>query len=383
MHCLKTARATLLITLGLYVVGASTFNVLPVLVEGTSASLHFSQGQIGALSFGISAGQALSAFLAGIWVRSVRWPVAALVSLVGMVSANVLSILIHSYWAFVFLQGMSGLCGGSLLCLTMTILSDYQESTRYFGIGNALQVLYQILGLLTGPTVLHLAGLDGILAILAVLSAGGVLVASFLPIAGKAVAPGGMRKALSSPATLTALIGCSIFFINAGAFWTYVELMGESHGISSHVVSNCIAAGVSGGVLGGLVAWRLGDRFGRLVPLTAASVMTVGAALILRGSFGVTSFLLSSVVYCFAWNYSLTYQLAAINAIDATGRGVALFGGFGNIGMAVGAALAGSIVDPGDYTPITGLMILAVCLSTALFVITFVARRGRPRPSLT
>jgi predicted MFS family arabinose efflux permease len=215
------------------------------------------------------------------------------------------------------------------------------------------------------------AGLNGVLAILAAFSGFAMLLAPLLPAHGRTPRCAEVRMTLVRPATLIGLVGCGTFFVNAGAYWTYIELMGQAQGISSRVVADCIAAGVSAGILGGGAAWALGDRFGKLFPLGVAAFLTVAAALLLNGSFGVIAFMLSNLLYFFAWNYSLAYQFAAINAVDATGRGVAIAGAFGYLGAAGGAALAATLVAPRDYGSITWLVVLAVCLSTVLFAVSF------------
>jgi len=115
-----------------------------------------------------------------------------------------------------------------------------------------------------------------------------------------------------SPQTLIALLGFCAFFVNAGAYWTYIEVMGHAAGIGQHTVAYSVAAGVSAGALGGVLAWVLGDRFGRLWPVCISGVLTIVAAFLVRGSFGVVEFVVSGLLYFFAWNYSLAYQLAIV-----------------------------------------------------------------------
>jgi len=374
-HRSHNPAVVLAAALVLIVVGASTFNILPLLVQGAVHTLNFSDQQIGVMSFAISIGSGVSALFAGLWVRSVPWPRAAVCALGGILAANSLALLVHQYWAFVFLQGIAGFCSGSVLCLGMTILSDRAESTRSFGIANAMQVVYQVAALLAGPTLLRWAGLNGILAMLAALSGVALLAASFLPARGRTVTSARASTGLLKPATLITFIGVGAYFVNAGAYWTYIGLIGQAGGLTSRVVANGIAMGVSAGVLGGILAWAVGDRWGRLWPLGISAFLTVAAALLLKGSFSVGTFVLSGLLYFFAWNYSVAYQLALINAVDATGRGVAVSGVLGYLGVAGGAALAALFVTPGSYHAVIWIMVVTVCLSTALFVLSSVVHR--------
>jgi predicted MFS family arabinose efflux permease len=375
IHRAHNPGAVLAVALVLTVASTSTFNVLPLLTAGAAQTLGFSDRQIGVMSLAISVGAGAGAVFAGMWVRSVQWPRAAALALGGMLATNLLAMLVHRYWEFVLVQGAAGFFGSSVFCLTLTILSDRHESARTFGVANAMQVVFQVAALLAGPTLLRLAGLNGVLVMLAVLSGSSILLAPLLPTHGRIAVSERVPKALLTPATLIALLGCGAYFVNVGAFWTYIELMGQARGMTSRIVASCIAAGVSAGVLGGALAWALGDRFGRLWPVGVATFLTVGAALLLNGSFSVAAFVVSSLLYFFAWNYSLAYQLAIVNAVDSTGRGVAITSAFCLLGTAGGAGLAAAFVTPRDYHAVIWLVVVAVGLSTALFALSSLVQR--------
>src|ERR1700674_5248014 len=111
----------------LIVVGASTFNVLPLLTAGAAGTLGFSDRQVGVMSSIICVGSGASALIAAMWVRSRHWQRAAGFALAGMLAANLLSMLVHRYWAFVLLQGAAGFFATAVLCLGLTIISDRPE----------------------------------------------------------------------------------------------------------------------------------------------------------------------------------------------------------------------------------------------------------------
>jgi predicted MFS family arabinose efflux permease len=352
----------------LNVVGPSTFLILPMLVDGAVHTLGFSAREVGLMSFALSSGTMLSALLSGIWVRSVSWPRAALIFLCGMVAANVLSLYLHAFWPFVLLQGAAGFFGGCLGCLTMTVLSDHHDPARNFGLAMAMQVTFQVAGLLAGPVLLRIAGMNGILAMLAALSTVSMLLLPLLPRSGRVVMSQGVAGAFLKPAVLLALFGCLAFFMNVGAYWTYVELLGGEAGMTSRVVASCVAGGVSAGIPGGLLATAIGNRYGRLKPLWIATAMTVVSVLLLWNPPGIMIFVLSGILYNFAWNFALAYQLEAVNAVDPTGRAVAVAGAFYNLGSASGAGLTALFVSPHHYGAVIWMVVASVTVSAVLFV---------------
>jgi predicted MFS family arabinose efflux permease len=355
--------------LGLTVVGASTFNVLPLLTSGASATLGFSEAQVGVMSMAFTIGSGAAAALAGMWVRSLPWRRVAALALGGLLVANSLSMVIRRDWAFMLVQGAAGFFGSSLLCLSMTILSDRHEPSRAFGVAGALQVAFQVAALLAGPTLMRLAGLNGILTVLAALSGLAFFFVPLLPSRGRIIAPVEVSSAFFKPATVAGLAGYLMFSVNIGAYWTYIELMGQARGMTARAVADGLATGISAGILGGVLAWALGDRIGRLWPISVATILTVIGAFLVSGPFGVVAFTISGMLYFFAWNYSYVYQLAIINAVDTTGRAVAITQAFGYLGGSAGAGTAALFLRPSDYSAVIWVTVIAVCLSTALFVL--------------
>src|SRR5579872_6425948 len=261
-------------------IGAETFNILPLLTAGAVDTLGFSERQAGILSLAISVGSGASAICAVTWVRSAHWRRAAVVALSGMIATNTFAIFFHDYRTFVLLQGIAGFFDTAVICLTLTILSDSEECARGFGLSNAMQVIYQISLFLVGPALLKMAGMNGLLALLAVLCVVALALTPLLPAQGKKTLAKRVSKELFRPTTLFAFVGFGLFFLNAGAYWTYVQIIGEAAGFPPRLAANCVAAGISGGILGGAAAWMLGDRFGRRWPLFLSCLMTVAAAIL-------------------------------------------------------------------------------------------------------
>ncbi len=135
----------------LAVTSTAAFAVLPALVKGAQQSLRFSASDIGILSAMINAGGALGSVMAKYWVRRLPWRRATRIALAGLVAGNALSIMLHERLAFIGLQFVAGFFSGSLLSLTLTMLSDRDQPDRDFGILIAGQVALQAIGSFRGP----------------------------------------------------------------------------------------------------------------------------------------------------------------------------------------------------------------------------------------
>ncbi len=242
--------------MALNVVGVATFDVMPTMVEGAQQSLRLTAGEVGSLSALIMGGSAVGSMIAKYWVRRLTWPTATRAALYGIVLANWLSIFFHGLAIFFFLQFAVGFFSGSLYSLTLTILSDGEQPDRDFGIVIAAQVAFQAIGLYAGPGLLHLGGIDALLAAFVAISAAGLLIAGRVPVRGRDVPAHVPFKTLLRPGTLIALVGCTFYMLSAGCYWTYIALIGEdaaSTKSASPTVSSSASSPVSSAPLA--AAW--------------------------------------------------------------------------------------------------------------------------------
>jgi predicted MFS family arabinose efflux permease len=172
---------------------------------------------------------------------------------------------------------------------------------------------------------------------------------------------------LLSPAVLLALAGCFLYYVNVGAYWTYIERIGVTAGIGLSEISNGLAFGTAASMLGVLLASWLGERRGYVVPIAWSAVGVVLAVVLLTGHLRLTAYVISAVVYGIVWNVSMTYQYSAVNIVDRTRRGVALAPAFHDAGGAVGPALAALAVTEKDHSSVLWIVIVSVLASWACF----------------
>lgn len=349
------------------VVGASMFNILPLITAGAADKLGFSAQQAGFMASVLTVASGLSALLAGLWVRSLSWPRSAAAALGGMFLCLLIALRARGYWEFVSMLAAAAFFASAAFSLGMTIVSDRHESARGFGVAVSAQAAYQIAALWAGPLLLRLSGLNGVLFLLAIPAALAIALTPLLPARGRAVASAARGGLLLRPAMLLAFAGFTLFFVGAGAYWTYVELMGQARGIASPIIADCVALSVAAGIPGGLLASAQGNRFGSLWPLVFATALILIGAFFLGGAGGAVDFGAAGVLYYFAWCYSLAYQFTLVNTVDATGRAVALTGACAFFGSAAGAALAAAFVTPEDYRAVVWIVVLATCLSVVAY----------------
>ena len=371
-------RATVAAGVCLSVIGCAAFLILPQLVAAAAADLRFSDRQLGFLSAMLMAGSALSAVVSTFWVRRLSWRRVAVLAALGVVATNVVACYVHAAWPFMILQCLSGFFGGSLYSLSLTVLSDTRDADRHFGYAVAAQAAFQVAGLVAGPRLVGLGGINAFLYLFIGLNAAALLLVPLLPVAGHDRATSHAGARLWGGPTLLALAGCFLFFFNVGCYWTYIEPIGTGAGLSAQTTANGLALGVTFGIAGALLASWLGDRHGRLLPVGISACLTAAAALVLLAPIGVTSFAASAIVYNVAWNLSLAFQYSTVNAVDRSGRGVAAAPAFHAAGGSAGPVAAALLIGPGDFRAVILLVTLSVLMSYACFALSLRTARGTP-----
>jgi hypothetical protein len=262
----------------------------------------------------------------------------------------------------------ASLGGGAVYSIALTILSDHPHSDRVFGYAITAQVAFQVTGMLLLSHFSASRGFNQLMWGLAGLVAIGLVLAGWLPHRGAIGATGSVAGVLRQRKVTMALLGCLFFYFNVGCVWAYVERMGSAAGFSAAGLGNALALSVAVGMAGALTAAWQGARFGRVIPLAFGASATVLAVAFLLPNVGLTVFVVALALYNFVFNYSLTYQYAAIAAADESGRCVAVAAAFQMAGGAMGPALAALLIVPGSFLAVNILAATSAIVSFGLFL---------------
>ena len=363
--------------IALTVIAMAAFLVLPLYVGAAAQHLALSQQQLGFFAAAVATGSAISSVAMMFLVRRLPWRPMAWAALVLMLAPMTMSLWVDSAAAFMALQAVAALGGGSLYSLALTALADSRHPDRAFGFSVAALVAFQVLGMLLLPGLVSRAGLDGVLLVFIAMELLGLLLVRTLPDTGKPLPPVVGRAAIVSLPALLALAGCFCFFFNIGAVWAYLERMAVLAGFGAQQIGSGLAIGVALGIPGALLASWCGDRFGRVGPLAIGAVGTVVALFLLGPGMSFPVYVLAAALYNFVWNFSLAFQYAAVNAVDPGGRGVAAAPAFHGAGAAAGPALVAFYVTETSLAAVN----LAAGIAVVASLVLFIAALGLAGPS--
>jgi len=176
----------------------------------------------------------------------------------------------------------------------------------------------------------------------------------------------------SALAVVLVIGSIGIYSIGEQALWAFAGNIGMRNvGLPMESIGNVMAGMTLAGTLGGFLAWKVGARFGRALPLLIGSLMSV----LSRFGFMLTSDYTMMVAAAVAWGFSFyflsPYQMGVAAAMDRTGRVAVAAGALMNFGYAFGPGIGGAVI--GYLGQQALLPVVVICVVLPLFMVLPVA----------
>jgi predicted MFS family arabinose efflux permease len=362
---------TIISALLLSCVGVFAIMAGPIMTEVLVGSLGLSAKSAGQIFAVEALGTALAPLAATLWMGRVRWRTAAIVALLIVIAGNIVSSYQTTAGALTVLRFAVGFLGqGTAFTLAIGIISSTTQKDRNFAFLIAAQVVLGVLCFLLLPLPKD-AGVSGVLLPLAGLALLTLATVGWVPqptaAAGSHGAAGGGGSV--GPAFI-ALAVMLIWCTGLGSIWAFVKLIGSSGGIDPAQVG--VALGISTGVatLGALAAAWLGDRIGRIIPVTVALLVQVAMIMLLQGQMSFLQFAVTAAVFQIFWNLTGPYLMGTIALSDNTGKISLLIPTAQIGGFFLGPVIAGQFLKGQGFGPANTVAIICFLLALALFIPT-------------
>ena len=363
------SRRSLCAAFYMAVVGPEVFIIQPGVVQGFVEHLKFTEQEAGYIAsaemWGIALTTALMTFLA----KHCNWRRVFTVSLLVIIVSNLASLTTTAFYPFSAWRFLAGTGCGGLVSLSFAVIGLTNKPDRNFGYLIAWVLTYGAIGLLLLPTAYSLVGMEGVIVFFAALPALGLLLVKHLPASGEQRTQV-ETDAVELPPRFKALALAAMFcyFLAQGDVWAYLFLIGVNGGGTEQQVANGLTLSQFLGIAGALTAAALGARFGRAKPLSLAIMGSLIPLAFLFGEMGIVVFTVAVCVYNYAWNVTHPYLLAAMSSFDRAGRVVVHAVALQMIGLALGPALAATVLAKGGYAMVLylGMALFALSLAFAL-----------------
>jgi hypothetical protein len=330
--------------------------LLPYVAGAVARELAFDTQQIGLLSAALIGGIIIVMASSVFWIRAFNWRVVVAVGSLIAVAGFLVAGQMRAFVPMCALVAIASFGVGIAYAPAICMLGDTADPDRNFGRAFFMQI---VLGGLAGFISTELGeqwGLRGIMGLLSALYLLALLVIPLLPSTGA-------RRATTQAITVTprvariygGLIGMLLLTVGPTAVWVFFEGIGSAAGFSARSIGNVIAAGLLLGAPGALLSAAAGIRFGRMIPLSIATITMVVTFAIAIVTRSLPVYALCAFAFQFMWNFSLSFQYGAVSQADESGRLIVLAPVFQGVGAMLAPAIAGTLIHDNSYWSAVGL----------------------------
>jgi hypothetical protein len=276
------------------------------------------------------------------------------------------------------LRVVSGIGGATAYAAVMATIAASDMPERGYGVFSVFQFGLSAVGLYVLPLVLEDIGVIGMYlglaaaAVLAMPLFGSVLTRG--PVAGSSD-PAIEIHMLLKPAAILAMLGIGLYEAANTMHFTYAERIGVSFGLADHRIGEILGIATVIGMPAAFGVVWLGNRFGDLLPIMAALLLSIAALVLLMLSSGQGVYIVAMCALSVAWAFGLPYFQSVEARLDPGGSIVVAGGFFTSGGGALGPALAAMLVGGQGYAgvllaAIGVYVIVAALMSVCLRLVT-------------
>lgn len=354
-------------------------NIMPAIVDGLIEGLNFSNREAGLVASANTYGAAFGAFAVVFFVKGLDWRKASYVLLIALMAMDLGSMVIRDASTMIAARAVHGFVGGSLVGIGFSVMSRTSEVSRTFGYLLTIQFGLGGLGIIYLPPLAPVFGTKALFLSLAAFSFVTLLMVPFLasypPGENHHGRAAGKIRFLPAAAALFATF---LFQAANMGIYAYSIGIGKFAGLTPSFVSDSLGVAAWVAIAGSVLVILISTRFGRLLPILAAIVITAVATWLLHysavnpDSWVSSVFWLAQVTIGIMWAFTISYLLGMNAEFDTTGQMAAMGGFASKMGLASGPAVAALIVGESNYGLIINVATVALVL--ALFVVIFPAR---------
>jgi MFS family permease len=365
-------------------VGNLSLYVVPLLGGVICRRFHIADDMFGYLISMELAGMAVSPILLASLAAFATRPPRAAIAISGVLCiliGNAGMALIWSVPSLFALRLIAGLGEGMVLAVTYRVVVQAALGSRGFSIiqitnGFCLMAIYFAVPPLAGRF-----GDRGVfLAMAATVLALGPSILTFRGADRAPLKPGPSQRSgrgFSAP-VLAFLLGWAVFQVSQNGMWAYVERIGTRAGFTLDDIGMGAVLSAVAYTAAPFLALLLGRKFGWLIPLAAACVLTGVCCVGMPYAVSLWVYLSEFVVFSFAMNLAMPYANAFAAELDPSGRVVTAMPGFFAAGSVAGPAVSGAVFSLFGSYELVG-WIVGLTTMPAAGLMGYATFRARPQ----
>lgn len=363
-----------LATAGLFYV-----NIMPALVDGLIEGLGFSNREAGFVGSANVYGAALGALSAVFIVKHINWRVVAIILLFGLITFDFASMFVTNANVLIATRFGHGCVGGLLVGIGFAVISRTTHADRTFGYLLTIQFGLGGLGLIYLPGLVPEYGTTALFFSLISFSIVTLLMLPFLSdYPPKATANATSGRSNHKKLAVLALFATFLYQAANMGIYAFAIGIGKHAMLETQFISGALGVAAWVAIAGSILVILMSTKFGRLIPVGIAIVLTAFGIWLLHfsdikpGGWETSVYWWSNVLVGIAWAFVISYLLGMCSEFDSTGQMAALGGFASKMGLASGPAVAALVVGQNNYGLLINISIIA--LVACLIVMVLPAR---------
>ncbi len=367
---LAPTRTNVLAALAIACASVLIGGIHPVFIGALLSENRLSLDKVGTLVMTELLALVVGIIIAGLYIKLNRVRTASILACLAGLLTNLLCLAAPTELAIISLRGATGLSEGVLVWIATAVVVRARNPTPYFAVSVFLQLVSQaaaaaLLSVFTIP----LYGSQSVFASLAVLCVLSMLLSLLIPRALDTLPGNGNHGFTWRPRHFRPLAIAFLQIAAIGAFWAYLEPLGEAVGYDTQgirtLVSATLLVGVVGASLSMLTVQRL--RPGVTIFLASLVMMIIGTAMFTTPAGDLHRFAVLLCVYQITCIFIVPYQSTLALDSDGTGRVATAIPMAQLFGQAMGPFIA-SLAVHGDPTPALLTAIVMAAIATLLSI---------------
>ncbi len=361
-----------------YGVGLLTLLMLPFLMGAMMDGLGLSEGTTGLILSVEFTVAMMSSLLISPYINRVPRKTIAIIGTLMAIAGNIASAYVVDVALLISIRAFAGFGAGLALATGNSVIASAKDPDKTAGQVNLLFVILMIVVMLGFGFISDNFGLKGTyygiaasyaLMLIWVVRLPQYITSEDAPIDEDVSTKNVKRVKLIGLVPIGMMIAMFLFSMRDTMGWAFVEQIGVSLGYSTSEMGMILALQAFIALIGPFIVAKVGNKFGITIPVLIGVIghgaITLGYLMASESKFFYTLIVLMNAT---AYFYALAYLTGLAASLDKEGRVVAATGSFIALGIAIGPAFAGQLIDMGGYA-IAGWAIIAVVALTVIAVI--------------
>jgi predicted MFS family arabinose efflux permease len=370
----------------LFVAGSGVFYMFPPYLAQIGARFSLDPADLGTLAAVESLGIGVTSFFGPLWISRLDHRACAITGILVCVLGNAVTALAGSYYAVLAARLALGLFGeGVLLTVSFSVLGQVRNVDRGFAIALTAAVSFGAAVIASAAVSQRLLPSVGTLApLIAIALATVPFVGWFSPVRTPAAGTAESRRPRGKNGlVILALTAQAVWFGAPGAFWTFAEQVATDKGVAAGSAELALSVGELTSLLGSLLAALVGDRWGRLGPISAATAGMVLTAVLYQLCRTPWEVGLGLFAFYSLWNYGTVYQMSLVSSLDEGGKLAVVMPAAQVFGLSIGPLVAGNWMARNGDAAVAMATATFAALGVALYAVTSYRVRQARSPSST